>query len=73
MLQREGLRETEELGFEYRRQRFVYAADTHTFEKLRYPVKVGLGGSNYAKGPKRTPAGVPSFAGIVQSSMTASL
>jgi hypothetical protein len=44
LLQREGLRETEELGFEYRRQRFVYAADTFTFEKLRYPVKVGESG-----------------------------
>lgn len=39
-LQREGLKETEELGFEYRKQRFVYNAEHHLFEKLKYPVKV---------------------------------
>lgn len=46
--QREGLRETEELGFEYRRQRFVYAAEPHMFEKLKYPIKVCMPGSTQA-------------------------
>jgi hypothetical protein len=37
--QREGLHEVEELSFNFRRQRFVYDAASHTFEKLRFPDK----------------------------------
>jgi hypothetical protein len=39
-VQREGLKSNQELGFEFRKHRFVYNAESHTFEKLRYPVKV---------------------------------
>lgn len=31
----------EELSFDFRRQRFVYQPESHTFEKLRFPDKVG--------------------------------
>ncbi len=37
--QREGLKSSEELGFEFRKQRFVYSATAHQFEKLAFPVK----------------------------------
>lgn len=41
-LQREGLKEVEELGFEFRRQRFVYNEADHMFEKLKYPTKASV-------------------------------
>lgn len=42
-LQKEGITETEELSFDFRRQRFVYDPSRHAFEKLRFPDKVGGG------------------------------
>ena len=39
-VQREGLKEWEELGFEFRKQRFVYVEEKNAFEKLPFPTKV---------------------------------
>lgn len=39
-MQREGVISTDELGFEFRRQRFVYNEEQNAFEKLKFPVKV---------------------------------
>ncbi|KAG2431042.1 hypothetical protein HYH02_013473 [Chlamydomonas schloesseri] len=36
---KEGIVETEELSFDFRRQRFVYDPSRHAFEKLRFPDK----------------------------------
>ncbi|KAG2425295.1 hypothetical protein HXX76_013876 [Chlamydomonas incerta] len=36
---KEGITETEELSFDFRRQRFVYDPARHAFEKLRFPDK----------------------------------
>ncbi|GLC43701.1 hypothetical protein PLESTB_000409700 [Pleodorina starrii] len=36
---KDGLIETEELSFDFRRQRFVYNPTAHAFEKLRFPDK----------------------------------
>ena len=38
--QREGLNETLEVGFEFRKQRFVYNPQLNHVEKQKYPVKV---------------------------------
>lgn len=32
--------ETEEIAFEFRKQRYIYDAETNTFEKLKFPVQV---------------------------------
>jgi hypothetical protein len=41
VMQREGLGETEELAFDFHRQRFVYSVQENCFKKLDYPTKVG--------------------------------
>lgn len=38
--QREGLKEWDELAFDFRKQRFVYSEEQHAFCKLAYPTKV---------------------------------
>ena len=43
-MQREGLSESREISFEFRKQRYVYNEADHVFEKLKYPVKVRLKG-----------------------------
>ena len=39
-MQREGLNEIVEIGFEFRKQRFVFNTQLNHVEKLKYPVKV---------------------------------
>lgn len=40
--------ETEEIYFDFRKQRFIYSVEQDNFLKLRYPTKEPIG--NYAKG-----------------------
>ena len=40
-MQREGLNETVEIGFEFRKQRYLFNKQLSQVEKLKYPVKVG--------------------------------
>jgi len=40
--------ETEEIYFDFRKQRFIYSAEKDNFLKLRYPTKELIG--HYAKG-----------------------
>lgn len=40
--------EAEEIYFDFRKQRFIYSAESDNFLKLRYPTKEPIG--NYAKG-----------------------
>eukprot|EP00983_Pelagomonas_calceolata_P101647 1158718-Pelagomonas_calceolata.AAC.5 len=37
---REGLKEWEELAFDFRKQRFVYSEESNSFTKLAFPTKV---------------------------------
>lgn len=41
--QREGVHEIREIGFEFRKQRYVYNPDLKHVEKLKYPIKAGPG------------------------------
>ena len=61
-LQTDGSSSQAEISFEYRKHHFIYNSEQHSFEKLKYPVKVGTGLSAAAvqlAHQERGPQGLP--------------
>lgn len=47
--QKDGVFDSEEASFEFRKQKFVYSEAEHTFFKLRFPVQVSGHGLGFSK------------------------